>query len=269
MAPIISGKNFYDNLFKTKVMKKLIPANPTDMAATLALISTTTKDAVNCYYYTTQSLHNEKIPEEKRKFVAGLDLSNGILNVVVQFTLGSIVNKYSPKIFDKWFGNSFGEEAGKKLYKKIVKSGVTNWSEKSVIEGLSKRKKIAEGGFKVIAVLLVTQVIAKRIITPLLATPMAGIFKEQLEKREKLHPELKAVKTEKTEKEDDDDDDDDKIEAKETDVKEVEKNVEKPEEKAVEQKTAEQAPAVEAKAEPREENIFNSLASKNVKFAKP
>ena len=85
----------------TKLAHALMPENPTDLAKTLALISTTTKDGVNCYYYTTQSYNNKRIPEENRKFVAGIDLANGILNVITQFTLGMYVNKKSDKWFDK------------------------------------------------------------------------------------------------------------------------------------------------------------------------
>ena len=65
-----------------------MPENPTDIAKTLALYSTTTKDAVNCYYYTTQSYNNKEIPEDKRKFVAGIDLANGILNVISVLMFG-------------------------------------------------------------------------------------------------------------------------------------------------------------------------------------
>lgn len=183
MAPVVNMKNFYNNVLNSKSMKKFIPDNPTDIAAKLALISTTTKDAVNCYYYVTQSLNNKKIPEEKRKFVAGLDLSNGILNVVVQFGLGSLINTYSSKIFDKWFGKSFKPESAKNLFQRMKSAGL-NYQEDQIVKGMDVSKKWAKAGFKVMAVLLVTQVIAKRVIVPFLSTPMAGVFKEQLEKRE-------------------------------------------------------------------------------------
>ena len=48
----------------------------------------------------------------------------------------------------------------------------------------NKTNKIARGGFGVIAVLIVTQIIAKRMIVPFLSTPLAGVFKKQLDKRE-------------------------------------------------------------------------------------
>lgn len=184
MRPVINAKNVYNNILNSNFIKnKLISDNPGEIAATIALASTTTKDAVNCYYYVTQSLSNKKIPEEKRKFVAGLDLSNGILNVLVQLGLGSVVNKYSAELFETWMGKSFNADAAQRTMKKLQQNG-KNYPLEDIVKTMNKNKKWAKGGFQVIAVLLVTQVIAKRIIVPFLATPMAGIFKKQMEKKE-------------------------------------------------------------------------------------
>ena len=87
-------KNLGNRIMESRWGNIAMPENPTDIAKTLALYSTTTKDAVNCYYYTTQSYNNKKIPEDNRKFVAGIDLANGILNVITQLTLGLFVNKH-------------------------------------------------------------------------------------------------------------------------------------------------------------------------------
>ena len=76
-------------------------------ATTIAKVSSIAKDAVACYYYVTQTLDNDKIPEEKRKFVAALDLSNGILNVALQLVVGSITEKYAKKCFDNHLANRF------------------------------------------------------------------------------------------------------------------------------------------------------------------
>ena len=124
MAPVISGKNLYNNLFNTKLLKKMIPDNPTAAAANLALISTITKDIVNCYYYTTQSYHNKKIPDDKRNFVTSLDLSNGIMNVVVPLLSAPVVKKYSPMLFNKWFGKLFNNNAAERMYETLSKNGV-------------------------------------------------------------------------------------------------------------------------------------------------
>ncbi len=242
MAPVINTRNFYNNILNSNAMRKFIPDNPTDIAATLALISTTTKDAVNCYYYVTQSLNNKKIPEEKRKFVAGIDLSNGILNVVIQFALGSLVNNYSSKLFDSWFGKKlFSKDAAKNLYDRMKAAGL-NYQEDQVLKGMESNKKWAKAGFKVMAVLLVTQVIAKRVIVPFLSTPMAGVFKEQLEKREKKQAAKKLGQEQppKVEKED----------------------------KKQETKAAPAAEQLKAEAPLAANDPFSALATKDVKFKK-
>lgn len=135
----------------SKIMKKAFSERAGEMAATIALASTTTKDAVNCYYYTNQSLHNKKIPEEKRKFVAAIDLSNGILNVVSQLTIGAYIKNQLPQTFDKWFKNT------------------------SLTGGTLKA---AKNGFVVLGTLVFAQIILKRVLTPFLATPIAHYIKE-------------------------------------------------------------------------------------------
>ena len=179
----------------------MMPENPTDVAKALALASTTTKDAVNCYYYTTQSYNNKEIPEDKRKFVAGIDLANGILNVITQLTLGLVVNKQSDKLFEKIFkGGIVAKPENIAKYKQKVnallqKSTLTKHissTEAEIKDAIKKTNKIAKGGFGVIAVLIVTQIIAKRMIVPFLSTPLAGFFKNYLDKREQKN----GIKTE-------------------------------------------------------------------------
>ena len=143
----------------SSIMKKAFSERAGEMAATIALASTTTKDAVNCYYYTNQSLHNKKIPEEKRKFVAAIDLSNGILNVVSQLTIGAYIKNQLPQTFDKIFKNT------------------------SLTGGTLKA---AKNGFVVLGTLIFAQIILKRVLTPFLATPIAHYIKEFGEKRLKL-----------------------------------------------------------------------------------
>ena len=173
----------------TKFAHALMPENPTDLAKTLALISTTTKDAVNCYYYTTQSYNNKKIPEDKRKFVAGIDLANGILNVITQFTLGMYVNKKSDKWFDKLLSggvspttdaiNKYRKDADAILSKFNIKC-----TDGNIEKAIKTFNKVTKSGFGVILVLVVTQILAKRVIVPFLATPLAGVFKDIMEKHQ-------------------------------------------------------------------------------------
>lgn len=142
----------------SKFVAKLIPERAGDMAATIAIISTTTKDLVNCIYYTKQSLENQKIPEQNRKFVAGIDAANGILNVSTQILLGNYVKDNADKVYKFLFGKHVPADP--------------------------LMKKLASGGFSLIFVLAFTQIFLKRVVTPFLATPMAHYFKEFAEKRE-------------------------------------------------------------------------------------
>ena len=105
---------------------------------------------------------------------------------------------------------------------------------------MEANKKWAKAGFKVMAVLLVTQVLAKRVIVPFLSTPMAGVFKEQLEKREKKQAAKKLGQEQppKAEKED----------------------------KKQEAKAAPALEPVKTEAPQPENDPFKNLVSKEVKF---
>lgn len=57
---------------------KVFPNYEKDNAKFMSAIGVTSivlKDGLGCYLYVKQSLNNEKIPEDKRKFVAALDLA--------------------------------------------------------------------------------------------------------------------------------------------------------------------------------------------------
>ena len=174
----------------SKFWRKLAPDNPTDIAAKIALASTTTKDAMNCYYYTTQSYNNKKIPEENRTFVAVMDAVNGILNVSIQLLMGTLVERKSSALFDKLFGKHFDANAAKAKYQELIADkaqGLHNlsFSEKEIAERLKVNAKWGKAGFKVLAVLFVTQVFCKRVLTPLIATPVTSIIKDKIEAMKK------------------------------------------------------------------------------------
>lgn len=117
--------------------------------AGIALVMTNVaKDAFGCIFYVYQSLTNEKIPEKKRKFVASLDLANGILMVINQYTLGKMLSSDG-------FGNFIDNMCGKSMNKSTINS------------------------LKAIIPLIGSAVIAKRVIVPFIATPTASWFKEK------------------------------------------------------------------------------------------
>ena len=174
--------NFAKKIFNSKPAKFLTDPRAGGAAVTIATISNVTKDGVNCAYYVTQSLNNERIPEDQRKFVAGMDLANGILNVVLQSFIGTKIGSWAGNFFDiKITPKYFSDDVCKEIYSKME-----NKMKFDEFKGLmEKNKNFAKNGFKVIAALVGMQVITKRIIVPLIATPMASVFKEKMEKYEK------------------------------------------------------------------------------------
>ncbi len=147
-----------NKFFNSKAMRNICSERAGDAAATIALMSTTTKDLVNCIYYTKQSLENKKIPEEKRKFVAAIDLANGFLNVTTQLTLGMYIKNKAPQLFDY-----------------VIKKSGTKLSKDAL--------SLAKNGFKVLTTLVFAQIILKRVLTPFAATPIAHYLKEYAEKK--------------------------------------------------------------------------------------
>lgn len=182
-----------DSLYNTNIGKKL--ANPKATVATAALIATVSnvsKDAVNCAYYTIQSLNNERIPEDQRKFVAALDLANGIMNVGVQIATAFGLSKWVESIFDDKIAKSkdfsIKEEVIKQKFaslpNELKKKTTESQFIKDYIQKMEGRTKLARTGFTVLFVNIAMQILTKRIITPLFATPMASYFKRGFEKAE-------------------------------------------------------------------------------------
>lgn len=192
---IPSFSNMAKKIFNSKPAKYLTNPKAAGAAVMIATISNVTKDGVNCAYYVTQSLNNERIPEDQRKFVAGMDLANGILNVTLQSFAGPWIGKKAEQFFDnKIAPKFFSEQACKEMYAKLE-----NKIKFEEFKGLmDKNKGFARAGFSVIASLVGMQVIIKRVVVPLIATPMASIFKKQMEKME----EAKKAKEAKDDKED-------------------------------------------------------------------
>ena len=190
----INPTGLMQKILESKAGKYL--TNPASSAAvTIATISNLTKDGVNCAYYVTQSLNNERIPEDQRKFVAGLDLANGLLNVVLQAGVSAALATGVSKFFDKKIApKHFSENEYKRLWTK-VKNDVPY---EKFVSYMEKNKAFAKIGLSVITTLVAMQVITKRIFVPLIATPLASVFKKQFEQAD----EKKKAKEEKDNKED-------------------------------------------------------------------
>ena len=98
------------------------------------------------------TMNNKEIPEEKRPFVASMDLMSGIVTAAMQIGVGfSLANpKFQDKLWDKLFKNC--------KFNDIV---------------------AAKKGFGQIMALIGSTVLAERILVPLIATPAA----EKVEKK--------------------------------------------------------------------------------------
>lgn len=185
-------------LSNTNLIKKVTKeyrGNNLRFIAGVGILSIILKDGFGCYLYVKQSLNNKKIPEDKRKFVAALDLTNGGLMILSQLLAFKTIS--NPKIQEKLFGWLFGKHfnsAAKKSYETILKAKdkFTKMSAKDFEAGFESFKKNTKGTFGILTSLVAATILAKRVIVPFIATPLADKAKAWMDK--------KSSKTEKIDK---------------------------------------------------------------------
>lgn len=226
MVNISSTNNIYKSLGSVvdKTSKGKFLANqlekarkqPAKYAGKLIVLSFISKDVINTIIYTTQSLNNKKIPEDKRSFVAANDLILGFFNFGGQILSASLVERYLiPKITAKRYTGHIKDanEVDQYLYSKAILSPdsvehkvvdymnlkgmdmkdakeITEKAIKKIGHASPKGKGIAEG-VTILGAALATTALVKRTISPLCATPLAGLLgdkwdKDKKEKAEKL-----------------------------------------------------------------------------------
>lgn len=176
-------------LSNIKPMKKLgdkFVANPSKALADLSVASLIAKDGVGCAMYVYQSLNNEKIPEDKRKFVAALDLTNGGLMMLSQYLMFRGMQKYSGKIFDGIFKKSFNRANISNAVSRARMSAnqlmETVYKKLKIEKDFEGFKKEAFGVFEFCMNLIAATIIAKRMVVPLLATPLASKVEKWMNK---------------------------------------------------------------------------------------
>ena len=156
--------------------------------AALAITSIILKDGLGCYMYVKQSLHNKDIPEDKRKFVAALDLANGGLMILAQLLMFKTISnkKIQDKIFGKFFGKLFDKSA-KKSYEILLKNKeqFKNLTGKEFNIAFDKFHSNIKGTFGLLTTLVASTILAKRVIVPFIATPLADKAKGLLYQDEK------------------------------------------------------------------------------------
>ena len=176
-----------DAIGNTKVMDKLshgYQLNNANVIAGVSVGSIVLKDGLGCVMYVNQSLNNKKIPEEKRKFVAALDLVNGILMVGTQIGMFFLFNKCQDKLFKKCFGKYFNRSALKGYMARLQgKKGMEKLAGIDFHKGADKYIGTVANAFKQLTSLVVTSIIAKRVIVPFISTPLADKAKAWMDKK--------------------------------------------------------------------------------------
>lgn len=168
--------NWLSNTKLSNWSSKHHQANNMKVITGIGVFSIVAKDGYGCYLYVKQSLENKKIPDDKRKFVAALDLANGGLMILMQllmyFTISHKV--VQSKMFDKMFGKFFDRPVTKS-YQTILKnkdklSGMTG---KQFHTSFEKYRKSVKDSFGYLSSLVAATILGKRVIVPFIATPLA------------------------------------------------------------------------------------------------
>lgn len=213
--------NIIDKYASRKSVRRIFEKgieHPAKFAAGMMVASIVSKDAINCVIYTYQSYNNQRIPKERRPFVAALDFTNGIINVLGQIAAFYAVERFfTPKLIAKLFTGVYKDpKTGKEFHKhstsplssdeirKTVANVIKNEKEELEARGTtpesamqhlnelseqmiknsghgSKRAKELAEGLGLIVGALATMALIKRTLTPLIATPMADYFKNNFD----------------------------------------------------------------------------------------
>lgn len=158
--------------------------------AGLGVTSIVLKDGFGCYLYVNQSLNNKEIPEDKRKFVAALDLANGGLMILLQILMTYTISKkvFQEKMFNKLFGKMFNRQASKSMQaimeSKDHLSGCVKGNQE-FHKAFSDYKDSAITALGTLTTLIAATTVGKRILTPFIATPLADKTKEWMSRNDK------------------------------------------------------------------------------------
>lgn len=148
-------KSIANSKFLNKHIGKVIND---DAFAAKALVTINVAKDVFAYARRFQTtMKNKDIPDEKRPFVAAMDLMSGAVTAIVQLVVGFSLT--TPKVIDKLWGK--------------LSKGCT-----------IKDPTVAKKGFSQIVALIGSTIIAERVIVPLIATPVAEIFEKKVLKHD-------------------------------------------------------------------------------------
>lgn len=187
-------------LSETKALKyvcKQYQADNVKFMSAIGVSSIVLKDGFGCYLYVKQSLNNEKIPADKRKFVAALDLANGGLMIAMQLLMFFTVSnkKVQSWMFNKLFGKYFKRPATKSLQALLNKNDkLQGINGENFHKALGKYKKDINTAFGCLTALVASSIFGKRVVVPFIATPLADKTKAWMSRNDKpaqLHKDTK------------------------------------------------------------------------------
>lgn len=207
--PIISGVSHATSyvlggISKSKPAKYMTKKFQTNFDSALAWTtvgSIVVKDGIGCCKYVSQSINNKDIPDDRRPFVTSLDLTNGLLMIGTQIAMFFLMRKYSEKMFNAVFKKSFNAEnksnilTNLRMQAKKAKEMAPNGKDVIVPRKIEAEKAYEEvrstflSIFKFVTDVGIATIIGKRILTPFLATPLAGVVEK------KVYPHLVPLLT--------------------------------------------------------------------------
>src|SRR3989339_1795841 len=146
-------KNLANNGTLNKHINKVLTDD--SYAAKLLIVSNISKDVIGNGYDIYKTLNNDKIPKEKRLFNAATDTFINVFSWTSQVLSGFTIS--SPK---------FQEYMSRKLFGHLEKSAPALFSE-------------CKKGLTIASSLIVSTVIAKRIIIPFISIPLVSLIKRK------------------------------------------------------------------------------------------
>ena len=166
-------------------MSKIMPITDKFITA-FSVASIVAKDGYGCYIYVKQNEKNKEIPEDKRKFLTGLDLANGLLMMGVQIATFFALTKTNAfgKLFDKTVGKNFTAEK-LNLVSQNVQKKLPQTSADEIAIVFDKVKRDSSTAFNHLSSLVCTTMLAKRVAVPLIATPFADFYKKKMKDKAK------------------------------------------------------------------------------------
>ncbi len=150
ISKIVSGIS-NSNIVKTHLDKSV--ANPKYLAGFL-LGASITKDVFAYTIRVHNARRNDEIPSDKKPFVIALDKATGVTTAVVQLATGCLI-----------MSDKFQNFCCSRLFKDIKDN--------------KPKYNVARAGFTSISTLVGAVLLAKRIVVPMIATPLADAFMDK------------------------------------------------------------------------------------------